>query len=150
MSTPCPRHEAGSQTMSRTSTPGSAAQQAVADCAGNVQLLEARLCEVTQSMRALSKSNQVLRQALQEDAPGDADFQQAVEENYGALSRQGQTAVALVQALQAQGARIDLEPDIQQIILQLPQDYARSVNASATSGTSTQTDSGEAGGGLYL
>ena len=94
------------------------AQKEVLDCAGNTQLMEGRLCQVTSSIRALVRSNRDLEVALQSD-PDDQDFLQAVAENKLVLQRQCQVAAAFVKELQSHGANVELEDDIRQIIIAL-------------------------------
>jgi hypothetical protein len=113
------REEAGSLTLphpnTARSTAAANAMHEVSDCAGNVLLMEARLCEMTSAIRALIRSNEDLEEALK-DAPDDPDFNQAVEENRIAIRRKGRVAVALVKEMQAQGANVDLEEDILRVV----------------------------------
>jgi len=87
----------------------------VTECGGNVLLMEARLCELTSSIRALLRSNTDLVEALG-DNQDDPDFLQAIEENKLAIRRQGRVAVSLAQELQTRGANIELEEDIQKAV----------------------------------
>ena len=119
------REEAGSLTLRRpVSQPSSLlsaetnATQEVVACGGNTLLLEARLCEMTSSIRALSRSNAALEDALAAAASQeDPDFWQALEENKLAMRRQLCVAVALVEALQRNGSHIELEDDLQLALL---------------------------------
>ena len=114
------RDQAGSLVMPRppsktATTAASNAKNEVAECGGNVLLLEARLCEITSSIRALLRSNEDLDEALR-DAPNDPDFLQAVEENKIAIRRQGRVAESLVNEMKTKGAKVDLEEDIEHAI----------------------------------
>ena len=118
---PVPRDQAGSLTLPAPPRPsrGTAEENAkteVLECGGNTQLMEARLCQITSSLRALLRSNRELEEAL-ESAPGDADFLQAIAENQLVIRRQGQVAVALVQDMQARGCNVELEEDILSVVI---------------------------------
>lgn len=145
---PTPRHQAGSLTMARRTA---SAQAVVTECAGNLQLLEARVCELTQSIRALHRSNTTLQQALQTTDPEDVDFLQALTENREAIVRQGAAVGACVKAMQAAGApSVDLEPDIYQIIstAKLEQEVA-AADAAAVANNSSSNEP-DVSQGLYL
>jgi len=151
-----PRNEAGSMTLpGPTSTSPSSfvaqlssqadARAEVAVCGGNPQLLEARLLQMTCSIRALVKSNAALEEALKED-PDDPDFQLAVEENKLTIRRQGLTAKALVAEMQANGCNIDLEADVQDALDEVSPERIKVVevnvggnNAAANGGTNNAT-----------
>ena len=77
--------------------------------------MEARLCQITSSMRALVRSNKDLEEAL-ETSPGDADFLQAIAENQLTIRRQGLVAVALVREMKARGCNAELEADIERVV----------------------------------
>mmetsp|Transcript_25648 Transcript_25648/g.42672 ORF Transcript_25648/g.42672 Transcript_25648/m.42672 type:complete len:191 (-) Transcript_25648:675-1247(-) len=120
------RDEAGSLTLSAPpsskatttlslSLEANNAMQEVNACGGNTQLMEARLCQMTSSIRALFQSNVALEEAIVFDK--DPDFCQALEENKQTIRRQGQVAVALVRELQAHGCSIELESDLQQALM---------------------------------
>lgn len=96
-----------------------APSQEVAACGGNTQLMEARLCELTSSIRALLRSNTDLEDALAGGNEDDPDFLQALEENNMVVRRQGRVAVALVQELKNHGCNISLEADVQQALLDI-------------------------------
>lgn len=112
-----PRELAGSvtlvrpQTAPKRSTAADNAKTEVLKCGGNTQLMEARLCQITSSVRALIRSNKDLEEALL-TAPGDPDFLQAIGENQLIIRRHGQTARALVEEMQSQGCNVELEEDI--------------------------------------
>lgn len=172
------RSQAGSFTMatrptralvlSAESSSCAAAHQAVLQCGGNVQLLEARICELTQSIRALQRSNDILQQALTTAAEGDddddPDFVQALHENRHAIVRQGSTAQALVREMQARvgggGARrgvvVDLEPDIGLIVAAVQLELTTAAKAApaaaadATNQTTAKDQETNVSEGLYL
>eukprot|EP00591_Stephanopyxis_turris_P001336 CAMPEP_0195527768 /NCGR_PEP_ID=MMETSP0794_2-20130614/29684_1 /TAXON_ID=515487 /ORGANISM="Stephanopyxis turris, Strain CCMP 815" /LENGTH=112 /DNA_ID=CAMNT_0040658761 /DNA_START=79 /DNA_END=417 /DNA_ORIENTATION=+ len=78
---------------------------------GNVMLMEARLCELMSSLRALARSNQDLKNALVE-SPDDTDFLNAIAENVAVINKQRKLAEALVKDMQRQGVSIALPEDI--------------------------------------
>ncbi|CAB9527974.1 expressed unknown protein [Seminavis robusta] len=134
------------------------ARKEVLECGGNAQLLEARLCQVTSSMRALLRSNSELEEALQTD-PNDPDFLEAVAENRLTLRRQGHLAASLVRELQARGSNVDLEDDIEKIIIELNEEALASAAAPSSQTTTEEGNSHSVGngqgetadsGGLYL
>ena len=105
---------------SKTNNAASALSQEVAACGGNTQLMEARLCELTSSIRALLRSNTDLEGALSAGGnEDDPDFLQALEENKIVVRRQGRVAAALVQELKNHGCNISLEADLQQALLDI-------------------------------
>ena len=114
-----PREQAGSLTMLRPESAVASveknAENEVRQCGGNVVLLEARLCEMTSSIRALARSNVDLEAALK-DSPEDPDFLQALSENRLAIRRQGLVAQALVREMNAMGTKVDLEEDIRDAV----------------------------------
>lgn len=117
-----PREEAGSLVLHLPSPSSHSAQGLVAreivNCGGNTLLMEARLCEITSSIRGLVRSNHELRDALlRGESPDDPDFLQAMEENKIAIRRQGYVAAALVQEMQAHGCNVNLEDDIKEAIV---------------------------------
>jgi hypothetical protein len=136
------REEAGSLTLPAPTMPrlsgSEKAQKEVLECGGNAQLMEARLCQTTSSIRALIRSNQDLEAALQSD-PNDPDFLQAVAENRLALRRQYLVAVALVKALQAHGASVELEEDIRQAINAFNEELAAPSSSEAAAEVQGET-----------
>ena len=152
--TTTPRHQAGSLT--RHPAAATSPQAVVAECGGNLQLLEARVCELTLSIRALHRSNLALQQALLDDDPKDPDFVQAIEENRAAMLRQGQMAAACVRAMQDGGAaRVDLDADIRDILakVKLEQEVAAAdatVVAKANANDNTNDPSATVDEGLHL
>jgi predicted nuclease with TOPRIM domain len=73
--------------------------------------MEARLTELYSSLRALLRSNQQLEEALSH-TPGDADFIEALEENWSVMRNQRALAVELVTDMKRQGVNIDIAEDI--------------------------------------
>ena len=151
------RQDAGSLVMEKPH-PSSLYQtpdQAVAACAGNVQLMEARVCELTTSVRALHRSNIELSQALQQegvDDSNDPDFVQAIRENRGGvIRRQGLVCAALVKAMQAHGAKsATLDEDVRTAVRTVELEEAAEATATAEAATQTQSTDTNAEGGLHL
>eukprot|EP00977_Amphora_coffeiformis_P003744 scaffold742_cov165-Amphora_coffeaeformis.AAC.20 len=146
-----PREQAGSLTMPQpppttTTAPVSAdknAENEVRQCGGNVVLMEARLCEIASSLRALARSNVDLEAALDDDAPDDPDFLQAVSENKLAIKRQGQVTKALVREMKFLGTtNVDLEEDVRDVI-----DSVQCFGVAEKDGQAGSTDTAS---GLYL
>jgi hypothetical protein len=166
--TSVPRDQAGSLVLpapprKSRATAQDNAKTEVLECGGNTQLMEARLCQMTCSMRALIRSNQELEDALKV-SPGDVDFLQAIAENQLTIRRQGQVAVALVQEMQARGCHVELEEDIRQIILGSgeitavvfgAESSSSATESNATSSNDNQNSNNDAtetgsGGGVFL
>jgi hypothetical protein len=144
-----PRDQAGSATLATRRHPSAESpDQAVAACGGNLQLLEARVVALTTSIRALHRSNAALAEVVAEshargEAP-DPDFVEAIQENRGAIRRQALTCAALVQAMQAQGARVDVEADIREAVRTIELEEAAEATVSQAGATETSEE------GLYL
>ncbi len=82
----------------------------------NAQLMEARICQLISSLRALTRSNKELEAALLED-PEDYDFISAVKENRDVIHKQLQLVMALAHKMKEVGIRnYQLPNDISQII----------------------------------
>ena len=152
------RQDAGSLVMEKPH-PSSLYQtpdQAVAACAGNVQLMEARVCELTTSVRALHRSNIELSQALQQegvDDSNDPDFVQAIRENRGVIRRQGLVCAALVKAMQAHGAKsATLDEDVRTAVRTVELEEAAEATATTEAATQTQPQSTDTNAeeGLHL
>jgi hypothetical protein len=73
--------------------------------------MEARLTELYSSLRALLRSNWQLEEALSH-TPGDADFIEALEENWSVMRSQRALAMELVADMKRQGVDIDIAEDI--------------------------------------
>lgn len=153
-----PRDQAGSLVLPPKKSRATAQENAnteVLECGGNTQLMEARLCQMTCSLRALTRSNQELEDALKE-SPDDVDFLQAIAENKLTIRRQGQVALALVQELQTRGCNVELEDDIRSIVAQdvtvVMLGSASTEVGDGNSNNPNSTGNGETGdrGGLYL
>lgn len=146
------RDQAGSLTMPPPATGAAAtsaeknAENEVRRCGGNAVLMEARLCEMISSIRALVRSNVDLEEALRE-SPEDPDFLQAVSENKLAIRRQGLVAQALVQEMRALGAKVDLEGDVLDAISNV-QKYVSGERSTAEGGEGVAST--DTSGGLYL
>ncbi|KAG7340169.1 cobalamin synthesis protein CbiX [Nitzschia inconspicua] len=94
----------GSTSMSRSSEPPY--------YTGNVQLMEARLLELSSSLRALYRSNRDLEDALLE-APNDRDFMEAISENKALMTKQKKELTQVVRSMKNLGANVEVPDDIQ-------------------------------------
>ena len=116
------------------------------DDGGNVQLMEARLLELYSSLRALYRSNQELKDALETDPTttnpegGDPEFIQAIEENWITIRKQRDLCIELVSEMKMRSMNIDMPDDI--ISMNVP---AHTTTTTATSGGEVDDD-----GGVYL
>ena len=102
--------------------------------------MEATLTELYSSLRALTRSNKELEEALDIN-PGDADFIEALEENWSVMRKKRALAKELVTDLKRQGVNIDLAEDIRQM------DLPDLQKASSTQPEQPNTTSD---GGIYL
>eukprot|EP00957_Ditylum_brightwellii_P029590 2236150-Ditylum_brightwellii.AAC.1 len=78
---------------------------------GNAILMEARLCEIISSLRALIKSNTELEEALIE-CPGDKDFIDAISENRIVIIKKQKAATELVRELRIRGVDAEVPKDV--------------------------------------
>jgi len=118
------------------------AENEVTQCGGDVALMEARLCEIISSIRALGRSNVDLETALKDDSPEDPDFLRAVSENKLTIRRQGLVAEALVREMKAFGTNVDLDEDVRNVI--------GSVQCFGVTGKDDEGGTTDTATGLYL
>ena len=127
------------------------------DDGGNVQLMEARLLELYSSLRALYRSNQELKDALENDPttnPDDPDFLQAIEENWSTIRKQRDLSMELVSEMRLRGMNIDMPDDI--ISMEVPAHTTTTTETAGTKATATTSGGGEDAvvvdddGGVYL
>ena len=84
----------------------------------NAQLMEARICQLISSLRALVRSNKELEAALLEE-PEDYDFISAVKENQNVIHKQLQLIMTLANKMKQVGIHnYQLPDDIYKIISQ--------------------------------
>ena len=125
-------------------------------------LLDAKLGELCTSIRALARSNNELREALEEQ-PGDRDFIVAIHENEEIIVKRREVAAELVKRLRKAGIDADLPEDI----LNMKMEWKGSIGndevegdqegdgtgetkISSKEGVSASTASPDTGEGLYL
>ena len=125
-------------------------------------LLDAKLAELCTSIRALSRSNDELREALKEQ-PGDRDFIVAIHENEEIIIKRRETAAELVKRLRKAGIDADLPEDILNMKMKWKGsigndevegdqegDGAGETKISPEEGVSASAASADTGEGLYL
>jgi hypothetical protein len=99
--------------------------------------MEASLTELYSSLRALIRSNEQLEEVLRAN-PGDADFIEALEENWSVMRKKRASAIELVNDMQRQRLSIDLAEDI------------REMKFPALKESTQKEHTPTAGGGIYL
>lgn len=121
------REERSVVSTSKDAATGTAAGAADQDI--SALLLDGKLGEILQSIRALARSNDELREALKEH-PGDRDFIVAIHENEEIIVKRREAAAELVRRLRKAG----IDADVPQDVLEMKMEWKGCHTTSSGSG----------------